>query len=222
MSPIVKIQDIEFTYPGQSKPTLKINNFEINKGESVFLFGPSGSGKSTLLEILTGILTAQKGEVQILGEDLLKLATHKRDKFRSKHMGYVFQSFNLIPYLNVKENIQLPLFLNRERKSDQQEFDRLVNGLGLTEFLDRPVTQLSVGQQQRVAVARALIGKPELILADEPTSSLDYDHRERFVQLLFQFCKEFGTTVLFVSHDRSLEKLFSKSISFCDLNEAMR
>lgn len=222
---VIELKDIEFQYPSAPLKTLDIPLLQIHKGERVFLFGPSGSGKSTLLEILAGVLVPQKGQVNILGENLEKMSSHQRDQFRAGHLGYVFQSFNLIPYLSVEENITLPLALSsirRERLKNttvHHEVQHLATRLGIAAFLNRPVTQLSVGQQQRVAVARALLGNPELILADEPTSSLDHDHREKFIQLLFQVCEEKGTTVLFVSHDRTLEKLFSRSVSFHDINQ---
>lgn len=222
---VIELKDIEFQYPSASAKTLVIPNLKIEKNERVFLFGPSGSGKSTLLEILAGVLTPQKGSVRILGESIEKLTSSQRDEFRAGHLGYVFQSFNLIPYLSVEENITLPLSLSAIRrkrlqgKSAIQEVEHLCERLGISHLRHRPVTELSVGQQQRVAVARALLGSPEVILADEPTSSLDHDHREKFIQLLFQVCDEQKTTVIFVSHDRSLEKLFTRSISFQEINQ---
>ena len=219
---LVHLQDVEFRYESALEKTLDIPSLKIEKGEKVFLFGPSGSGKSTFLEILAGVLSPQKGTVEILGKNLAQMKSHERDQFRAGHLGYVFQSFNLIPYLSVEENILLPLSLSdvrRQRLNNvDSEVEHLCSALGIAAFRSRRVTELSVGQQQRVAVARALLGSPELILADEPTSSLDFDHREKFIHLLFQVCEEKGTTVLFVSHDRSLEKLFTRSISFHEIN----
>jgi putative ABC transport system ATP-binding protein len=222
---IIELQGVEFKYPGSSMPTLKIPKLSIQKDERIFLFGPSGSGKSTLLEILSGVLAPQSGQVRILDNDLVGMSSSQRDRFRAAHLGYVFQSFNLITYLSVEENITLPLYLSPERmarlgeRTIQQELDLLLTELGISELKDRKVTELSVGQQQRVAVARALLGNPEIILADEPTSALDQDHREKFIQLLFRVCDERKTTVIFVSHDRSLEKLFSRVIAFNDINQ---
>lgn len=221
---VIDLQGVEFQYPSLNKKTLEIADLQIRKGERAFLYGPSGSGKTTLLEILAGVLVPQKGSVRILGETLEKMSSSQRDQFRAGHLGYIFQSFNLIPYLNVEENISLPLSLSPLRKarlkdvSAHHEVEHLCERLGIASLKSRPVTELSVGQQQRVAVARALLGNPELILADEPTSSLDHEHREKFIELLFQVCEEKSTTVLFVSHDRSLEKLFSKVISFPEIN----
>ncbi|GIL18842.1 MAG: methionine ABC transporter ATP-binding protein [Oligoflexia bacterium] len=226
MNPIIDISNIEFQYSGAEKPTLNIQQFQIQKGEKIFLFGPSGGGKSTLLEILAGILVPQKGQVSILGQNLNQLSSVERDQFRAGHLGYIFQSFNLIPYLNVRENIELPLHLSPLRRSrlgdnltQKKEFHHIVTALGIDHLIEKKVTELSVGQAQRVAVARALYGKPELILADEPTSSLDHDHREKFIHLLFRICEESKTTVLFVSHDRSLEKMFDRSVKLSEINQ---
>ena len=225
---LIHLEAVKFRYPKSRTDTLIIPEFRMKKEEKIFLFGPSGCGKSTFLELLAGVLTPQQGDVKILGYNLSKLDPAGRDRFRSQHVGYVFQSFNLIPYLSVVENIELPIYLCDERRkkltdSDiRAEMERLTSVLGIQSFLYRRVTHLSVGQQQRVAVARALLGNPELILADEPTSSLDYDHREKFIKLLFELCEERGTSVLFVSHDRSLEKLFDRSLSLADINEALK
>jgi putative ABC transport system ATP-binding protein len=222
---LIELRDVQFQYPTAKKPTLQIPLLQIEKAERVFLYGSSGSGKTTLLEILAGVLVPQSGKVRILDQDLAQMSSSQRDSFRASHLGYVFQSFNLIPYLSVEENILLPLSFSQlrrdrlEKHSAETEVAHLCESLGIAEFRSRNVTELSVGQQQRVAVARALLGHPEIILADEPTSSLDSDHREKFIQLLFRVCEERKTTVLFVSHDRSLEKLFSRVISFHDLNQ---
>jgi putative ABC transport system ATP-binding protein len=216
---LVHLSQIEFSYPGATLPTLRIPEFTVEAGERIFLFGPSGTGKSTFLEILAGVLVPQIGEVRLLGQKLHEMSPAARDQFRADHVGYVFQSFNLIPYLNVRENIELPLHISARRRSRLKlasvnvEVRRLAEGLGIGELLERSVTELSVGQQQRVAVARALIGSPEIILADEPTSALDMDHRARFLKLLFSMAKESGTTVLFVSHDRSIQDLFSRAMA---------
>ncbi len=223
---LIELRDLEFQYSKAKAPTLQIPLLEIEKGERVFIYGSSGSGKTTLLEILAGVLIPQKGKVQILDKDLAQLSPSQRDSFRASHLGYVFQSFNLIPYLTVEENILLPLSfssIRRERLQNHSadfEVTHLCESLGIGAYRKRNVTELSVGQQQRVAVARALLGHPEIILADEPTSSLDSDHREKFIQLLFQVCDEQKTTVLFVSHDRSLQKMFNRVVSFQDLNRA--
>lgn len=215
MNLAIEIKNLKFSYGVHE--ILDIPLFSVKRGEFIFLYGASGSGKSTLLEILSGVLESQTGELQVLQQPLHQKSSSELDQFRAQNIGYIFQSFNLIPYLTVTENIQLPLMFLRQ-KPDQAYFDHLVNSLELGPYLNRGVTDLSVGQQQRVAVARAFIKKPQLILADEPTSSLDYNQRENFLKLLFQICETQKTTVLFVSHDRTIEKLFHRSISLESIN----
>lgn len=214
----LQIKNLEFSYGADA--ILKIPQFEISKGEMVFLLGPSGSGKSTLLELIAGILKPVQGDLILDGKNISQLSLAELDQFRSDHIGYVFQSFNLIPFLSVFENIQLP-FLFQKKTYDQILFDHLIERLGLKPFIHRQVAQLSVGQQQRVAVARALLKKPQLILADEPTSALDYDHREGFLKILFELCRQEKITVLFVSHDRSIEKLFDRAVDLKQINQVV-
>jgi putative ABC transport system ATP-binding protein len=222
-SPAIALNGVQFSYRA-GKPILDIPSLEIERGERVFLFGPSGSGKTTLLGLLTGVLHAQKGSVQILGRDLSRMSGHQRDAFRGSHLGYIFQLFNLIPYLSVLENITLPCRLHSERRkrvkgSLEQEARHIASHLGIEKLLHENVVNLSVGQQQRVAAARSLMGAPEVIVADEPTSSLDFDHREKFIQLLFDCVREADATLLFVSHDRSLMPMFSRSLSLPEINK---
>lgn len=223
-SPVISLRHVQFQYANSTQKILSIPSFDVKAGEELFLFGASGSGKSTLLEILAGVLTPQSGEVKVLDKNLTKMSSTERDHFRAAHIGYVFQSFNLIPYLSVYENIELPLHLSPERRArlkgqkSKEAIEHLCNELGIQELVKKRVTELSVGQQQRVAVARALLGRPEIILADEPTSALDHDHREKFIRLLFQVCEEMNTSVVFVSHDRTLEKLFTRSVSVQSIN----
>lgn len=228
MSKLIEVRNLQFRYANAIHDTLQIPELSIKKGERVYLYGPSGSGKTTLLEILAGILKVNQGEVSILGRNLAEMSDKERDRFRAEHLGYIFQSFNLIPYLSVQENIELPIHLSVTRKKRLQGEDavsvlrHLCTRLGIITLLDKKVTELSVGQQQRVAVARALFGRPEFILADEPTSSLDMDHREKFLELMFELCEQFGTTVLFVSHDRSIQHLFTRAVALDSVNQAGR
>jgi putative ABC transport system ATP-binding protein len=223
---LVEISALEFSYQG-SAPVLQIPAWELQSGEKIFLYGPSGTGKTTFLEIMAGVLTPQKGQVKILDQDLAAMTPQQRDHFRAAHLGYIFQSFNLIPYLSVEENIALPCHLSAARqkhlqgKNISEAISFLCVRLGIESLLKRKVTELSVGQQQRVAVARALLGKPDLILADEPTSALDADHREKFLNLLFELCEEARTGLIFVSHDRSIEHLFHRSVSLAALNRRL-
>ena len=181
-----------------------------------------------MLSLFAGVITPQKGDIQVLGQSLKNLNSAERDQFRADHIGFIFQLFNLIPYLSMIENVTLPCRFSpvRRQKAEQSggsskaEALRLLQHLNLDDpqLLHRPVTELSVGQQQRVAAARALIGSPDILIADEPTSSLDSDLREQFINLLFQECRNSGTTLIFVSHDSSLAKLFSRSVRLADIN----
>jgi putative ABC transport system ATP-binding protein len=223
---MVKIESLKFKYPSSKEWILDIPNFSIQPGEKIFLYGPSGCGKTTFLEVLAGINVPVEGSVTILNQDITKMTPAQRDQFRADFMGYIFQSFNLIPYLNVLENITLPLYFSPKKRNqvsiqnEKKLTHEISTLLGLHHLLERPVTELSIGQQQRVAAARAIIGQPSLILADEPTSALDYNHREKFIKLLFELCSQYQTSVLFVSHDRTLEPLFDRSLALPEINKA--
>jgi putative ABC transport system ATP-binding protein len=219
----VHVRDVIFGY-GKRAVVLRIPELRIPRAERVFLHGPSGSGKTTLLGLLTGVLQARSGTVEVLAQNLTRMSGSARDAFRGSHVGYIFQMFNLIPYLSVLENIALPCRMSVERRKrlgaigiDAAALD-MARHLGIDGLIHDNVTRLSVGQQQRVAAARALLGSPELIVADEPTSALDSDLREDFLNLLFRRCHEAASTLLFVSHDRSLAHLFDRSLSLPDIN----
>ncbi|WP_407294964.1 ABC transporter ATP-binding protein [Stutzerimonas zhaodongensis] len=229
-APLLELYQLGFAWPGQAE-LLDIPSFALERNQSLFLKGPSGSGKTTLLGLIGGVQKAQRGTVQLLGTDLAALSAGARDRFRVDHTGYIFQQFNLLPFLSVAENVGLPCHFSKTRAerarqrhgSVAQASARLLQHLGLPEsLLDRRAEALSIGQQQRVAAARALIGQPELVIADEPTSALDADSREAFLQLLFTECREAGSSLLFVSHDQSLAPLFDRSLSLTDLNRAAR
>lgn len=223
--PAVELSALRFAYRA-GRDVLAIERLIIERGETVFLHGASGSGKTTLLGILAGVLQATSGHVKVLGADFTALSSGARDAFRARHLGYVFQMFNLIPYLSVRENILLPIRLDAHRRAKlgAVTFDAAVQDiagqLDIRDLLDAPITELSVGQQQRVAAARALIGHPELIIADEPTSSLDTDRREQFLRLLFASCAAAGATLVFVSHDHTLMPLFSRTVELTEINRA--
>ena len=221
----VSVENMIFQYPSAKKPTIRIRKLNIATGEHVFLHGPSGCGKTTLLGLLAGILEPTAGSLFVLGQPFHSLKGSAKDRIRACKFGYIFQMFNLIPYLTAHENIALPCWLTPSRfphgtKALEQEVFRLAQSLGIDDLLDRNVTELSVGQQQRVAAARSLIGSPELIVADEPTSALDTDHREAFLKALFDQCGQVGATLIFVSHDRTLMPLFQRKVSLAELNEA--
>ena len=221
----VAVSDLRFAYRTGSD-VLRVDRLNIGAGERVFIHGPSGSGKTTLLGLIAGVLLPTAGTVRVLDEDLAQLRPGARDRHRGVHIGYLFQLFNLIPWLSVSENIALPCRLHaaRRRRLGNTTIDaavaQLAERLELTPFLCEPVTHLSVGQQQRVAAARALIGHPALVIADEPTSALDADLRDRFVELLFEQCRESGTTLLFVSHDLMLSTRFERVLSLPSINYA--
>jgi putative ABC transport system ATP-binding protein len=219
----VELNDVKFAYTS-SVPVLDIPTLSLNRGDKAFVFGPSGSGKTTLLGILAGILQADAGTVRVLGHDLTRMSGAARDAFRGAHVGYIFQMFNLIPYLNVLENIMLPCQVNKQQRQRlgavpvAEAAQQLAERLGISDLTATSVLKLSVGQQQRVAVARALLGAPEIIIADEPTSALDTDYREQFLALLFESCAHTGATLIFVSHDRGLMPLFDRGIALTEIN----
>ena len=224
-SPAIQLTDVRFSYE-PCVELLHVPSLTFAQGERVFIFGPSGSGKTTLLSVMAGVVPATTGSVQVLGQELSWMSSRQRDTFRGIHMGYIFQLFNLIPYLSVLDNILLPCRLHPKRRQrlagtplDEAGL-HLAAQLGIEDCLTRNVLQLSVGQQQRVAAARALLGSPPVLLADEPTSALDTDHREQFLELLFQSCQRVGTTLVFVSHDRAISCLFDRSVSLSDINIA--
>lgn len=228
----IQVNELHFRWRKDLPEVLYIPEMNIACGERIFIHGPSGSGKSTLLSLLAGVNLPSVGEVDVLGKSLGTLSGPQRDHFRSDHIGFIFQLFNLIPYLSVLENVTLPCRFSRARKNKvlnsnatlEEEALRLLRHLdmGDEDLIHRPITELSVGQQQRVATARALIGAPEIIIADEPTSALDSDMRQTFLQLLFQECEAARSTLLLVSHDRQLESLFEHHIALDEINRSSR
>lgn len=226
----VLIENLHFAWQADADPVLSIPQFNIGVGERVFLQGPSGCGKTTLLSLIAAVLSPQSGSIVIDGVSLDTLHRGQRDQFRVDRIGLVFQQFNLLPFLSVAENIQLPCRFSKRRRvqarsaglSLNAETDRLLSAMNLLPdaIKNQPATQLSVGQQQRVAVARALIGQPPLIIADEPTSALDSDTRRAFLDLLFTEVDAAGATLLFVSHDASLADVFDRRLDLRDINRA--
>ncbi|WP_263418116.1 ABC transporter ATP-binding protein [Terriglobus albidus] len=219
----ISLKGVVLSYT-KGNPVLDIDSLEIFAGRRVFLYGPSGSGKTTLLSLISGILSPQEGEIHVLGHDLRRLSASERDILRGCEMGYIFQSFNLIPYLSVEENIALPCMFHASRRrriradSLSEEIRRIAKRLDIQDKLNAPIYELSTGQQQRVAIARAIIGSPPLVVADEPTSSLDNDRRDSFLDLLTEVVAETGSTLLFVSHDLTLTKHFEQSLSLTSIN----
>ena len=223
MSSIISVYNLQFKYQtshsgSSAKLILNIPSLDFKSGESVFIFGSSGSGKTTFLEILSGVLDSSAGEVLILGQKFHELTRTQKDQFRSQNIGYIFQQFNLIPYLTVKDNILLPFVFNH-KKVNLDLYQKLLSDLGLVQYEHHFANQLSVGQQQIVAAARALVIEPKIILADEPTSALDYDHRESFLKIIFQLVQDQKSTLLFVSHDRSIMHMFDRQLNLLDINQ---
>lgn len=228
--PMVRIENLKFSWSEGEVAVLDIDELKVQRGEKVFLRGSSGSGKTTLLNLIAAVLKAQSGQTFVNGIDIDKLANQKRDTFRADNIGFIFQQFNLLPYLSVVDNVSLPCRFSsvRKRKAIEQggsiesECQRLLEAMRLpsNEVLKTSVTRLSVGQQQRVAVARALIGKPPLVVADEPTSALDSNSRSAFINLLFAEVEAANSSLLFVSHDDALARHFDRTIELASINKA--
>ncbi|MCG8440450.1 MAG: ABC transporter ATP-binding protein [Caulobacterales bacterium] len=226
---VVEARDLVFGWK-RERVTLAIDHFHVAAGERVFLRGPSGSGKSTLLGLICGVLTPDQGTMRVLGEDLGSLSGARRDALRAAHLGVIFQMFNLLPYMSVIGNVTLPCRFSARRRRNaiaegggvEAEARRLVSRLGLADegLLAGSVRELSVGQQQRVAAARALIGGPEIVIADEPTSALDADARDAFLTLLIEECAARGSSLVFVSHDAALSEPFDRAVNLAELNSA--
>ncbi|MDO9225756.1 MAG: ABC transporter ATP-binding protein [Pseudomonadota bacterium] len=223
--PLLSLENLIFRWPGQAEACLDIAEFDVAANEQVFIHGESGSGKSTLLNLIAGVLTPQSGKIEALGQPLSALSATARDRFRVDHIGLIFQQFNLIPYLSVLDNVLLPCRFSR-RRSDRagdakQTAATLLQHLDLDAALwQRKATQLSVGQQQRVAAARALIGRPEIVIADEPTSALDAARQSAFLELLKRECAAASAALLFVSHDQRLAEHFDRRVAMEEINRA--
>jgi putative ABC transport system ATP-binding protein len=227
---VLTIDRLRFAWPGAGRDVLDIPSLQLAEGETLFLRGRSGSGKSTLLAAVAGVVDVEPGRLRVAGIDPGALRGAARDRFRADHLGIVFQLFNLVPYLGALDNVLLPCRFSPRRRERAAAAEggargqamRLLDHLGMAgrEHLAARADELSVGQQQRVAAARALIGSPDLVLADEPTSALDADLKDDFIELLLAECRAAGSTLLFVSHDRGLEGHFDRALDFATLNHA--
>jgi putative ABC transport system ATP-binding protein len=206
---------------------LSVPDFTMGAGATVLLLGESGSGKSTLLSLICGTIAAQVGTVEVHGTDLGALSAAKRDRFRAEQIGVIFQQFNLLPFASVLDNIRRPLRLAPLRRArgggGADEARNLLESLGLPSSLSNArAGTLSVGQQQRVAAARALIGQPPLIIADEPTSALDAATQSTFLDLLFARSRANGAGLLMVSHDARLADHFDRVVDMADIAQVER
>jgi putative ABC transport system ATP-binding protein len=227
LTPTVSLRDLRYRWPSQITDTVHISTLDIYPKERVLLCGESGCGKSTLLSLVAGILVPTAGTIGLLGQPWQALKASQRDASRADHIGYIFQQFNLLSYLSVLDNVLLPCQFSHLRamragstkQALKEEAGELLQRLQIDRALwHQPAGALSVGQQQRVAAARALIGSPELVIADEPTSALDTARRIAFMDLLVDVCERAGSALLFVTHDRSLSSHFNRVIEFQTLN----
>jgi putative ABC transport system ATP-binding protein len=226
-APIIALEAVRFRWPGRSSFALAIPEFAMAPGERLLLLGESGSGKSTLLSLIAGTVEADFGRVTVAGQCLSDLPGGRRDRFRADHIGMIFQQFNLLPFGSVLDNILLPLRfapLRRDRVGDgRAEAARLCTALGLPEvILGEKAGKLSVGQQQRVAVARSLIGQPPIVVADEPTSALDETNQQAFLDLLFGQVSASDSALLMVSHDPRLAPRFDRVLRMDEIASVER
>ena len=224
---VLELKDVSFRWPGRTGFALSVPALGVGAGETVMLLGQSGSGKSTLLSLICGTIAPDRGRIDVAGTDITTLSGGGRDRFRAETIGVIFQQFNLLPFGSVADNILLPLQFASKRKARAGDArataQDLCHALGLPEdVFTAKANTLSVGQQQRVAVARALIGQPPLIIADEPTSALDATSQAAFLDLLFQQVAGFGTSLLMVSHDPRLGARFDRVISMEDIVQMER
>ena len=220
---LINLNQVQFSYSDESDThVLKLPCWQVKVGESVLLIGSSGSGKSTLLNLLSGLLMPDSGQIRVAGQSLETLTERQRDRFRATQIGYVAQSFNLIPYLSAVDNIKLTQYFAKDASEQDKGLAAkpLLSELNITESQwNKPVNQLSVGQQQRVAIARAIVNKPKLLIADEPTSSLDQNNRDNFMSLLMSTADSYDMTLVFVSHDLSLSSYFERVDSMAEINK---
>ena len=220
---LISIKNLKYKIGQNINFSLNIKNFKLNKSDSILIYGESGLGKSTFLNLLSGTISPQKGNIDILGTNISNTSSSIKDKIRGDHFGIVFQTFNLLPYVSVKNNILLGKAYSsiKQSKSNNDEIKELMDKLSLNyeDLINRKAYELSIGQQQRVAVARALIRKPEIILADEPTSALDKSNQKEFINLLFKSIDENEQGLIMVSHEHKLSNKFRKVKNITDICE---
>ncbi|AUN13384.1 MAG: ABC transporter ATP-binding protein [Paraclostridium sordellii] len=214
---ILETINLSKTYGSKESKVNALDNININieKGEFVAIIGPSGSGKSTLLHLLGGLERLSGGHIKVNEKDISKLKDKDLAEYRRKEVGFVFQQYNLIPVLNVEENIELPLMLGND-DIDEIYISELIDILGLKERKKHLPSQLSGGQQQRVAIGRALSTKPSIILADEPTGNLDSKTTEEVMELLKKSIKKYNQTLIVITHDQNIAKKADRIINIVD------
>lgn len=218
MMPLLEMVDVQKNRTsGRTGTVVRIPSFSVRRGEQLVLSGRSGSGKTTLLNLAAGILAADAGSVKLDGCELTELGESQRDTFRARTIGYVFQTFNLLPGLTALENVLLAVMFAGRPAGAEARARTLLTRLGLEKLMNRRPETLSVGEQQRVAVARALVNQPLLLLADEPTASLDSTNAGAVVQELRRLCHENGTALILVTHDPAVTALFERTVPVADI-----
>ncbi len=222
---MIKLKDIEMTYNdnGTKINALKLKKLEVNDGERVAFIGSSGCGKTTLFNLISGMLTPTKGNVLVEDVDITTLNESERDLFRANHIGYIFQDFNLFQDFTVLQNVVLPMSFSKRYSQSEMEKEaiNMLKRVGLENKKDQKVKTLSGGERQRVAIARSMVNKPNVILADEPTGNLDYKNGAKIMDLIIQIAKEEKATLLVITHNNSQLDLFDRSINIEELNEAI-
>lgn len=217
----MRLRNLTFHYPGQ-RFGLRVPELSTEKGETLAIVGPSGCGKTTLLRLIAGILVASDGELEVAGHDVMALDDRRRRDFRIRHIGMIFQDFELLDYLTARDNILLPYRVSSALPLDQAASERaesLAESTGVTHLLDQRPTDLSQGERQRLALCRALVTEPDLILADEPTGNLDPENQRRAVALLCDTVRQRNATLIMVTHDPSVLDAFDRHIVLPDLVE---
>ena len=221
--PLLKIQQLikRYTVPGGEAHTiLDVPEFTLDAGQQVALRGASGTGKTTFLNCIAGILRPDQGDIELAGQNIAVASEGQRDQLRARHIGYIFQTFNLLEGYTCLENVLLGMSFSGQAKI--QAAAAILKRVGLSDRMDYRPSELSVGQQQRVAVARALANRPQLVLADEPTGNLDPQNAREALQLIREVCKENQAALLLVSHDQAVLDQFEDSLDLAEINQAAK
>lgn len=224
MTRLLQIRDLkkQFRVDGRAVPILDVPEWNVHKGERIAITGPSGSGKSTLLHLISGILRADSGSLTVDGQPLHELAEAKRDAFRAANIGYVLQDFHLIPSLTARQNIEIAMTARLTSKERRRTVDGWLEQVGLADRSRHLPSQLSRGQQQRVAIVRALVNHPPLLLADEPTGSLDWETADEISALLLELSRAHGHTLIVVTHDLNMAGRFPQCLNIREVNAVSR